>query len=133
MVGEQAMIGAIAIGVGCRKGCSADVIESLVRLTLGQAPREASLGLFTLIEKQGEAGLTEAANRLGLGVTYLSRDALRARADDTKTRAPTAEKQFGVPSVSEAAALAGAGPASVLIVPRIAQDGATCAIARAAS
>jgi cobalt-precorrin 5A hydrolase len=124
---------AVAIGVGCRKGCSADTIEALVRQALGDVASFAPIGLFTLIDKQGEAGLTEAANRLGLGVTYLSREALRDRADDTKTRAPNAEKQFGVPSVAEAAALAGAGPASVLIVPRIAQDGATCAIARAAS
>jgi cobalt-precorrin 5A hydrolase len=131
MVGDQAMT-EIAIGVGCRKGCPADAIETLVRQALSDASSSTALGLFTLIDKQDEAGLAEAAHRLGLGVTYLSRDALRDRADDTATQSPGAEKQFGVPSVAEAAALAGAGPASVLIVPRITQDVATCAIARAA-
>jgi cobalamin biosynthesis protein CbiG len=132
MVGDQAMT-VVAIGVGCRKGCPADVIEALVRQALGDAVSSTPLGLFTLVDKQSEVGLNEAANRLGLDVIYLSREALRDRADDTKTPSPSAEKQFGVPSVAEAAALAGAGPASVLIVPRIAQDGATCAIARPAS
>jgi cobalt-precorrin 5A hydrolase len=132
MVGDQAMT-AVAIGVGCRKGCPADAIEALVRQALAGAASSARLGLFTLIEKENETGLTEAADRLGLGVTYLSREALRDRAEDTRTPSPSAKKQFGVPSVAEAAALAGAGPRSVLIVPRIARDGATCAIARAAS
>jgi cobalt-precorrin 5A hydrolase len=131
MVGDQAMT-AVAIGVGFRKGCPADVIEALVRQALDKAAASISLGLFTLIDKQSELGLSEAADRLGLRITYLSREALRERAGDTATSSPNAEKQFGVPSVAEAAALAGAGPASVLIVPRIAQNGATCAIAGAA-
>lgn len=124
---------AVSIGVGCRKGCGADAIEALVRQALGDATLSTPVGLFTLIDKQGEAGLAEAADRLGLRVTYLSREALRDRAGDTRTQSPNAEKQFGVPSVAEASALAGAGPQSVLIVPRIARDGATCAIARSAA
>jgi cobalt-precorrin 5A hydrolase len=123
---------AIAIGVGCRKGCSADAIEGLVLRALGRAPATSLLGLFTLIDKQGEPGLTEAAARLGFAISYLSRDALRAREADIQTRSAMAENLFDVPSVAEAAALAGAGPRSVLIVSRIAEGGATCAIAGAA-
>jgi cobalt-precorrin 5A hydrolase len=126
MVGDQAM--SIAIGVGCRKGCPAGAIEALVRQALaGMA--DAPLGLFTLADKRGEAGLTEAAERLALSLTYLPREALRDREGDVQTRSERVESLFGVPSVAEAAALAGAGPASVLIVPRIAEGGATCAIA----
>lgn len=92
----------------------------------------APVGLFTVADKQGEPGLAEAAGRLGLGLTYLDRDALQDREADIQTRSPHAERVLGVPSVAEAAALAGAGPGSVLIVPRIAAGGATCAVARVA-
>ena len=123
----------VAIGIGCRKNCPADAIEALARQALGRAPDAAPFGLFTLVDKQAEPGLIEAAGRLGLELTYLSRDALKARAEDVRTPSQRAESLFGVPSVAEAAALAGAGPASVLIVPRIAANGATCAIAGVAS
>jgi len=126
------MTSAVAIGVGCRKDCAADAIEALVRRALGQVPAAAPLGLFTLVDKSGEAGLIEAADRLGLDLTYLPRETLRSRAAAVQTPSPHAETLFGVPSVAEAAALAGAGPKSVLIVARIAADGATCAIAEAA-
>jgi len=119
----------VAVGIGCRKNCPADAIEALARQALGRIADAAPLGMFTVVDKQGEPGLVEAAGRLGLNLTYLSRDALKARAEDVQTRSPLAETLFDIPSVAEAAALAGAGPASVLIVPRIAANGATCAIA----
>jgi cobalt-precorrin 5A hydrolase len=90
-------------------------------------------GLFTIADKRDEEGLAGAATRLQLPITYLAREALLAHAGKVETPSPLSESLFGVPSVAEAAALAGAGPASVLIVPRIADGGATCAIARAAS
>jgi cobalt-precorrin 5A hydrolase len=126
MVGDQTM--SVAIGIGCRKGCPAGAIEALVRLALAGVSG-APLGLFTLVDKRGELGLTEAADRLDLSLTYLTRETLRDREGDVRTRSARVESLFGVPSVAEAAALAGAGPGSVLIVPRIAEGGATCAIA----
>jgi cobalt-precorrin 5A hydrolase len=156
MGGHQTVSGRIAIGVGCRKGCSADAIETLIHRALTLVPsfprrRESMMGdreggemdsrlrgnddpfdiagLFTLVDKQSEAGLAEAAKRLDLTLTFLSRETLRAQAAHVQTAAPHAEAQFGVPSVAESAALAGAGPDAVLIVSRIAADGATCAIA----
>jgi cobalt-precorrin 5A hydrolase len=123
----------VAVGVGCRKDCSVGTIEALVRQALDRVADPAPLGLFTIADKQGELGLAEAAGRLGLAIVYLARDDLKAREADIMTRSERAEGLFGVASVAEAAALAGAGPASVLIVPRIAGGGATCAVARAAS
>lgn len=123
----------VAIGIGCRKGCPADAVEMLVRQALGQARGAVPAGLFTVADKQGEPGLNEAAGRLELGLTYFSRETLRARETDISTYSPHAERVLGVPSVAEAAALAGAGPGSVLVVPRIAAGGATCAVARVAS
>ncbi len=121
----------IAIGVGCRLGCPADAIEGLVRQALDRAPEAQRLGLFTIRDKAGEPGLIEAANRLGLRLIFVGRDALHEQSASVQTRSPHAESHFGVPSVAEAAALAGAGAGSVLLVPRIAGQGATCAIAGA--
>jgi cobalt-precorrin 5A hydrolase len=123
---------AVAVGVGCRKGCPADTILALVRQALNQATDATPSGLFTIADKYDELGLAEAADRLGLGLTFLSRDALRAREADIQTRSAHTEAVFRIPSVAEAAALVGAGPGSVLVVPRIAAGGATCALARAA-
>jgi len=123
----------VAIGLGCRKNCPAAAIETLVQDALDRAADVSPLGLFTLADKNGEPGLVEAAGRLGLELIYLSREALKAREVETRTRSQRADSLFGVASIAEAAALAGAGPGSVLIVPRIAGGGATCAVARAAS
>lgn len=130
MVGAQAM-SRIAIGVGCRLGCPAEAIEDLVRQALDLVPAAHRTGLFSIRDKSGEAGLIEAARRLGLELVFLSRDALRQQAASVQTRSEHAEARFGVSSVAEAAALAGAGPDSILLVPRIAAAGATCAVAGA--
>jgi cobalt-precorrin 5A hydrolase len=127
MVGNQTMI---AIGVGCRRCTPAAAIEALIREALDRTDARAT-ALFTIEDKAGEAGLIEAAKRLGLSLTFLARDALRAQTPRVRTRSRRAEAEFGVPSVAEAAALAGAGANAALIVPRIAADGVTCAIAAA--
>ncbi len=119
----------VAIGVGCRLGCPADVIESVVRQALDQIPTAGQRGLFTIRDKAGEPGLAEAARRLGLDLVALSREALRAQSAHVKTLSVQANRRFGVPSVAEAAALAGAGSGAELILPRIANQGATCAVA----
>jgi cobalt-precorrin 5A hydrolase len=128
MVGDKTMI---AIGVGCRRGSWADTIETLVRQALAQTSAADRPGLFTIEDKAQEPGLIEAANRLGLNLTFLPRNALRAQSAKIQTRSSRAESLFGVPAVAEAAALAGAGPNATLIVPRIARQGVTCAIAAA--
>jgi cobalt-precorrin 5A hydrolase len=130
MVGDQTMSPKIAIGVGCRYGCPAELIEAVVRQALGRAPAAERLGLFTIADKRGETGLTEAADSLGLDLIILPREALREKTPFVQTRSIRTESLFGVPSVAEAAALAGAGPGSVLILARIANEGATCAVAR---
>jgi cobalt-precorrin 5A hydrolase len=130
MVGDQTMSPKIAIGVGCRHRCPAGLIEEVVRQALSRAPAADRLGLFTIADKREEAGLTKAAASLGLDLVILPREALREKAAFVQTRSIRTESLFGVPSVAEAAALAGAGPGSVLIFARIANKGATCAVAR---
>jgi cobalt-precorrin 5A hydrolase len=128
----------LAIGVGCRIGASAEAIVALVRRALERAAtvfpatptsRGTRAALFTAVEKQGEAGLREAATLLAMPLVFLPKAALAAHSDATETRSERVVQLFGVPSLAETAALAGAGQGSHLIVARLAADGVTCAIA----
>ena len=125
--------GMLAIGVGCRTGVSAEAIADLVRRAIERSGRAGRAALFTAVEKQSEAGLREAAVKLGLPLVFLPRAALAAMSDGAVTRSERVVDLFGVPSLAETAALAGAGAGSELIVARISADGVTCAIAAVAS
>ncbi len=119
----------IAVGVGCRKACPEGDILALVRAALAALPGSMPGGVFTVAEKRGEPGLAAAAAALGLPLVFLDRAALRLVAGDARSRSRRIEDMFGLPSVAETAALAGAGPGAVLLVPRLAGPTATCAIA----
>jgi cobalt-precorrin 5A hydrolase len=128
MDGDKAMI---AIGIGCRRGASRQAIAAMI----GQAlARVQSLGeptrLYSIERKRNEPGLLAAAHELDLPLDFLSLEALRAVEDKVATRSSRSEAALGVASVSEAAALVGAGDNARLIAPRMAADGVTCAIAR---
>ena len=119
-----------AIGVGCRKGASAEAIVAIVREATGSLPAGAlAAGLFTVADKRDEAGLTEAARRLGLPLTFLDRAVLALVAGDARSCSRRVEEIFGLPGIAETAALAGAGQGAVLLVPRLASTCVTCAIA----
>ena len=123
----EAVSGRLAIGVGCRQGASAEAIARLVgEATARLAP---TIGLFTIEDKRGEAGLSEAAERLALPLVFLPRDALSAMAERVATPSPAALARFGVPSVAEAAALAAFDGRARLVVPRRAEEGVTIAVA----
>ena len=120
----------IAVGVGCRSGCPAEDIVALVEEALALLPDGGRpSGLFSIAAKQGEAGLAEAAQRLALPLTFLDAAVLRRVAGVAKSRSRRVEALFGLPSVAETAALAGAGQGAVLLVARLSAPRATCAIA----
>jgi cobalamin biosynthesis protein CbiG len=121
----------IAIGVGCRRGASQEAIAAMIReaLVATQASDEPAR-VFSIDAKRNEAGLVGAAQALNLPLEFLSADALREVEDKIATRSAQAEARFGVASVSEAAALAGAGRDARLIAPRVAGSGVTIAVAR---
>ncbi|MCX8255161.1 MAG: cobalamin biosynthesis protein [Beijerinckiaceae bacterium] len=127
MGGDQAVI---AIGVGCRSGCDADEIVALVEDTLAMLPtRRKALGLYSIDARRGEAGLADAASRLGLPLVFLAAEALQRFSDGAQTISPRVDRIHGLPSVAETAALAGVGDDAVLLVTRRASARATCAIA----
>jgi len=120
----------IAIGIGCRKGCEAKALVGLIRRALQCAAlMDHQATLFTLIDKQNELGIAAAARELHFPLVFLSRDMLHQASSRVATRSPRVMELFGVPSIAEAAALAGAGQNSILLVPRMSEAGATCAIA----
>jgi cobalt-precorrin 5A hydrolase len=125
---DQAMIVA---GVGCRAGASAREIEAAIGTALSQAGVEStSLGLIaTSTAKANEAGLAAAAQDRGLKLVFVPQAELEAAASRTLTHSQRALAVTGVPSLSEAAALAAAGPGARLLAPRIAVGPATCALA----
>jgi cobalt-precorrin 5A hydrolase len=86
--------------------------------------------LFSFDGKKHEAGLAAAAAELRMPLAFLPIDALRAVAGAVVTRSEAAEKALGIPSVSEASALAGCGKDACLLLPCIIGDGVTCAIAK---
>jgi len=121
---------AIAIGVGCRKGCQSGEIVALVSRALAAASCAGlPAGLFTHEAKRDEGGLTDAAKALGIPLRFLDSETLRQAAPRAATASARIMTLYGVPSLSEAAALAGAGPSSVLLLARISSQAASCAIA----
>jgi cobalt-precorrin 5A hydrolase len=127
------MAGLSAIGVGCRRSCPGEAIVELVRKALlGCGDIEGDRRLFSLAEKSDEPGLIAAARALGFDLVFLPQTALAAVEPRLLTRSAATRRRFGLDSVAEAAALAGAGAKGTLLGPRLAANGATCAIARAA-
>ena len=120
----------VAIGLGCRAGVEGATVAALVRRALAELrPPEGDLRLFTLAAKGDEPGLVEAARLLAAPLTPLPLIALQAEASRVLTRSEAVMARFGVPAIAEAAALAGAGDGGRLLGPRLAEGGATCAIA----
>ena len=120
----------VAVGIGCRKHSARAEIAALVQTTLAECRTPfAAHRLFTLVDKQGDAELTAAAVLLKLELVFLSRNALAAEASRCLTASPAARRRFGLPSIAEAAALAGAGVGGRLLGPRRIGAGVTCALA----
>jgi cobalt-precorrin 5A hydrolase len=132
MAGGEAMSGIVAAGLGCRKGCPADEIVGLVETAMDRAGLEMSelSGLFAPAFKHGETGVGEAARALGVPLVLIPEPMMKAAEPRAVTVSERVVSLTGLASVAETAALAGAGPTSRLVQPRIATRNATCAIAR---
>lgn len=127
----------IVAGVGCRSGCSADDVLAALHAALAaseRAPAEVH-ALFAPESKRAEPGLVAAAAQLRKPLLALTNDALQLQARATLTSSTHALRHFGVGSVAEAAALAGAcrvgAGTARLLGARCVAGGATCALALA--
>ena len=121
----------IVAGIGCRRGTSAAAIEAVIAAALARANiAKASLVLVAApAVKCQEPGIAAAASTLGVPLVPVSETDLQAAGPRTATRSERSLALMGVPSVAEAAALAAAGKAARLLLPRIALGSATCALA----
>src|SRR5258708_17311664 len=133
MVDREAMSNLMAIGIGCRRNCSGAVLAQLVSQTLeawpGNLPRPPLRVHFTIEDKRGEAGITDAAAALGIDVVFLSRATLRDAMPRTPTHSARAQELFAVASVAEASALAAGGANDMLANARHTGKDATSHIA----
>jgi cobalt-precorrin 5A hydrolase len=127
---RQAVVNAVAVGIGCRKDTPGATIAALVRAALARLTvTPDQIRLYSVARKAQEPGLHEAAKSLGYDLVFLPEPALVAVAARVVTQSARVQAMLGVGSVAEAAALAGGGPQSAIVVARLAADGATCAIA----
>ena len=127
----------LAAGVGCRLHCDADDVQRaiLAALELGARDLADVRAIYAPDFKKDEPCLSLVAERLQKPLVFLPLAALEQHADGALTTSEAVTKRFGVPSVAETAALAGAqgfsrGPSAVRLVgPRTTFGGATCALA----
>jgi cobalt-precorrin 5A hydrolase len=118
------------VGVGCRRGTPAAAIVKAIRQALVRAKVE--LGDVRLLAsadlKADEAGLIEAARRLGLPLRLIAgREICACRKNFTRSK--LVQARVGLPAVAEPAALL-AGRRTQLILPRQTFQGITVAVAR---
>ncbi|WP_117194529.1 cobalamin biosynthesis protein [Rhizobium terrae] len=122
----------IVAGLGCRKGTPAQALLSALDAACAAAgiSRESIAALATGEIKRDEPAIHELADRLALPLHILDGAALKQAEGRTKTVSNHSLAQTATPSLSEAAALAGAGDGAVLLAARVIAEGATCALAR---
>jgi cobalt-precorrin 5A hydrolase len=121
----------IVAGIGCRRGAPAAAIEAVIAAALTRAGLDKSaLSLIAApAGKCDEAGIAEAASARGVPLVAVSELDLTGAGARGVTRSERSLARMGVPSVAEAAALAAAGAAARLLLPRLALGPATCALA----
>jgi len=122
----------IALGIGCRRDTPAEEIEAVIALALSAAVLsvDAVDVIATEDGKAAEPGIVEVARRLGRPLVGIVARELGKVADLVVTSSARVQRLKGVPSVAETAALAAVGAHPRLIVARIANATATCALAR---
>lgn len=95
----------LVAGVGCSRGASAEEILTLLESSLSEAglsPKSLA-ALASIDAKSDEAGLLEAAVRLGLPIQFHTAEALAAV--DAPNPSNVVREAVGTPSVAEAAVL----------------------------
>ena len=126
---------ALALGIGCERGCSAGEIAALADATLAEAGFEiASVAAVVSIElKHAEPGILTLAATLGVPVWFFTAARLLAETERLSERSAAVFRTTGCWGVAEGAALAACGSDGVLLVPKRRSRRATCAVAQASA
>jgi cobalt-precorrin 5A hydrolase len=116
----------LAVGIGCRRGTRAEMIEHAVRSALGDDAFGDIAIVASIDTKRNEAGLLAFCERHRLPIRFFSADEI-AHAPRTAI-SHHARKHLHVDGVCEPCALL-AGNATTLVVPKTINAGVTVAIA----
>jgi cobalt-precorrin 5A hydrolase len=116
----------LVLGIGCRKGVTAEAIEAAVRYVLGDISLEAVREVATVSVKAGEPGLLAFCQDHRLPLRVISLAQIEARAWVSQPSSWVKET-LGVDGVCEPAALI-ACPRGRLAVPKTVRDGVTVAV-----
>ena len=121
----------VAIGIGCRKECSAEEIIELVHQALEKSDVLISdvAVLATAWAKDKAESIIHAAEALDLPLVVIPQEKCVDMSHLAETISQKVVELFAVPSIAEVAALAAAGKNPKLICARINSPAATCAIA----
>ena len=124
---------ALAVGVGCERGCDADELVALVRETLQASDlAEAAVGAVVSLDlKMDEPAVHAAAAALGAPARFFDAARLEAETPRLATPSDAVYREVGCHGVAEGAALAAAGAAGRLLAAKRKSARATCAIAEA--
>ncbi|EFL50366.1 cobalamin (vitamin B12) biosynthesis CbiG protein [Solidesulfovibrio fructosivorans JJ]] len=119
---------ALAVGVGCRRGApAAEILGLIERVCRERGISPASIGaIASIAAKRDEAGILQAAARLGARTIFYEADELAAVA--VPHPSATVQQHMGTGSVCEAAAIL-ASSGGRLLVPKTATKRATAAVA----
>ena len=122
----------LAIGVGCERHCSADELAELVTSTLEAEglSRHAVATIASIDLKADEMAVNSVAAAFCVPARFLTAERLEAEADRLANPSDIVFAEVGCHGVAEGAALAVAGAAGELIVPKRKSARATVAIAR---
>jgi cobalt-precorrin 5A hydrolase/precorrin-3B C17-methyltransferase len=117
----------LVVGVGCSRGAKAGEILALLDRSLGEAglSKKSVASLASVEAKSDEAGLLEAAQKLGVLLRFYAAEELSAM--EVPNPSTVVEGAVGTPSVAEASVLAGG--AELLLEKRKSRN-ATVAIGR---
>lgn len=125
-------------GIGCRRGCDVrEIVEALERALSAAGEHARDLQMLCAPEfKREERGLALAASHFARPLVFLPLSRLQAQSAFALSASQHTQRRFGVPSIAETAALAGAlqltaAERARLLGPRQLVGGASCALARA--
>ncbi|MDV7143063.1 precorrin-3B C(17)-methyltransferase [Tropicimonas sp. TH_r6] len=125
---------ALALGVGCARGCDPDQLIGLVGKTLAEAGISAGeiAAIHSIDLKSDEAAIHALARHLGVPARFHPAARLEEEAARLANPSDVVFAEVGCHGVAEGAALAAAGPEGELLVEKVKSADATCAVARIA-
>ncbi|MDI1277427.1 cobalamin biosynthesis protein [Methylobacter sp.] len=116
----------LVVGIGCRKGVTAEQIAAAIKLALGERPLSEVREIVTIDLKANEPGLLDFCELHDLPLRVLASTTVAARPWVTKA-SDWVQQNMGLPGVCEPCALI-AGARGKLIVPKTALNGVAVAV-----